>query len=41
LQPLCEDCGQLKGDLMPEEIDIYSDIYFGEEPPDNFEGLFW
>lgn len=41
LQPLCEDCGNLKGDELPEEVDVYSDIYFGPYSSDWFDGLFW
>ena len=41
LQPLCESCGNLKGNKLPEEVDVYSDIYFGPYPSDGYEGLFW
>lgn len=41
LQPLCKACGDLKGDDLPEEVDVYSDIYFGPYPSDGYEGLFW
>jgi len=41
LQPLCQKCGNLKGDDLPEEVDVYSDIYFGPYPSDGYEGLFW
>jgi len=41
LQPLCEVCGNLKGDQLPEEVDVYSDIYFGPYPSDGYSGLFW
>ncbi|MBI2314318.1 MAG: HNH endonuclease [Betaproteobacteria bacterium] len=41
LQPLCERCGQKKGDSQPEEVEVYSDIYFGPYPSDGYEGLFW
>jgi 5-methylcytosine-specific restriction endonuclease McrA len=41
LQPLCEQCGNLKGDEVPREVHVYSDIYFGPYPSDGFEGLFW
>lgn len=41
LQPLCEPCGQKKGDSRPEEVEVYSDIYFGPYPSDGYEGLFW
>lgn len=41
LQPLCEACGQRKGHSLPENIDVWSNIYFGREPSDGYEGLFW
>lgn len=41
LQPLCEACGNKKGDLEPQEVVVYSDIYFGPYPSDGYEGLFW
>jgi hypothetical protein len=41
LQPLCERCGQAKGDGLPEDIEVHSDIYFGPYPSDGFPGLFW
>ena len=41
LQPLCKKCGNLKGNNLPEEIDVYSDIYFGPYPSDGYDGLFW
>lgn len=41
LQPLCEDCGNLKRDDMPDEVDVYLDLYFGPYPSDGYEGLFW
>lgn len=41
LQPLCEHCGDEKGDREPEEVTIYSDMYFGPYPSDGYEGLFW
>ncbi len=41
LQPLCVGCGNLKGDQLPEEVSVYSDLYFGPLPPDSYEGLFW
>lgn len=40
LQPLCETCGNLKGDDLPEEVDVYSDVYFGPYPSDGYMGLF-
>lgn len=41
LQPLCGSCGQRKGQRQPDEVDVYSDIYFGRYPSDGYEGLFW
>lgn len=41
LQPLCEDCGNFKGDDLPDEVDVYSHIYFDPYPSDGYEGLFW
>lgn len=41
LQPLCEPCGNLKGNQLPKEIKVYSTIYFGPYPSDSYEGLFW
>ncbi len=41
LQPLCKSCGNLKGNELPEEIEVYSAIYFGPYPSDSYEGLFW
>lgn len=41
LQPLCESCGNLKEDKLPEEIEVYSTIYFEPYPSDTHEGLFW
>jgi 5-methylcytosine-specific restriction endonuclease McrA len=41
LQPLCEACGQAKGDDLPEEIQVFSDLYFDSPPSDAYEGLFW
>jgi len=41
LQPLCEVCGQEKADTEPSERTIYGDIYFGPQPSDGYEGLFW
>jgi hypothetical protein len=41
LQPLCEDCGQLKGDRIPNEIIVHDIMYFGLYPSDGYEGLFW
>lgn len=41
LQPLCKICGKLKGNRVPTEVTVTSDIYFGPYPPETFEGLFW
>ena len=41
LQPLCEKCGNEKGDDMPSDLEFYSDLYFGPYPSDSYEGLFW
>jgi len=41
LQPLCESCGNRKGNNLPEEIKVSSTIYFGPYPSDGYEGLFW
>lgn len=41
LQPLCEICGNKKGDSMPNEIEIFSTIYFDKYPTEGFEELFW
>ena len=41
LQPLCEACGNLKGDIEPEEVQVFNPIYFTPPPSDGWEGLFW
>ena len=41
LQPLCEKCGQLKGDKIPDEVGVHNAMYFGPYPSDGYEGLFW
>lgn len=41
VQSLCEDCGNNKGDRLPEEVIVYSTIYFGPYPSDGYDGLFW
>ncbi|MDI6755771.1 MAG: HNH endonuclease [Thermodesulfobacteriota bacterium] len=41
LQPLCEGCGNEKGDSIPDEVKVFSDIYFCPYPSDGYEGLFW
>lgn len=41
LQPLCEPCGQAKGDKIPEEVGVHDTMYFGPYPSDGYEGLFW
>lgn len=41
LQPLCEPCGQAKGNRIPEEVGVHDTMYFGPYPSDGYEGLFW
>ena len=41
LQPLCERCGNAKGNSLPDEVDVCSTIYFGTPPSDAYVGLFW
>ncbi|HUI06744.1 MAG TPA: HNH endonuclease [Verrucomicrobiae bacterium] len=41
LQPLCEKCGGEKGNAEPSERAVYNTIYFGPQPSDGYEGLFW
>ncbi len=41
LQPLCEHCGREKADKIPNEVGVYSTIFFGPYPSDSYEGLFW
>jgi hypothetical protein len=41
LQPLCEPCGNAKGDRLPNEVTVYSDSGFLAGRLDSFEGLFW
>ena len=41
LQPLCERCGNAKGDFLPDEVDVSSTMFFGAPPSDAYEGLFW
>jgi len=41
LQPPCKGCGDLKRDDLPDEVDVYLDLYFGPYPSDGYEGLFW
>ncbi len=41
LQPLCGLCNIAKGSSIPEDVAVYSDMYFGPEPSDGYEGLFW
>lgn len=41
LQPLCERCGNAKADFLPEQVDVYSSIFFAAPPSDAYEGLFW
>jgi 5-methylcytosine-specific restriction endonuclease McrA len=41
LQPLCVECGNAKGDRLPEEVDVFSTVFFSAPPSDSYEGLFW
>jgi len=41
LQPLCERCGQLKGNSIPEEVGVHDTMYFSPYPSGGYEGLFW
>ncbi len=41
LQPLCDHCGEKKANKMPDEVEVYSTIFWGPYPPDSYEGLFW
>lgn len=41
LQPLCEECGNRKGDYKSEEVTVHSDMYFRPYPPHHDERLFW
>jgi 5-methylcytosine-specific restriction endonuclease McrA len=41
LQPLCEKCGQKKGNKPAEEVKVYTNMYFEPYPSDAYEGLFW
>jgi HNH endonuclease len=41
LQPLCSECGNTKGDELPEEVDVFSTLFFRSPPSDAYEGLFW
>ena len=41
LQPLCEKCGQKKGNNPSEEVEVYTNMYFEPCPSDAYEGLFW
>ena len=41
LQPLCTTCGNSKGDIEPEEIEVSSTMYFELHPSDSYEGMFW
>jgi 5-methylcytosine-specific restriction endonuclease McrA len=41
LQPLCEACGQKKGDVLPDDVEVWSNMYFFLPPSDGYEGLFW
>lgn len=41
LQPLCEPCGQMKGDADVSEVRVDDDMYFRPYPLDSYEGMFW
>ena len=41
LQPLCERCGNIKGDSNPDVIEIWNTSYFGPYPSDSYEHMFW
>ena len=41
LQPLCEHCGNLKGNNSPEVVEIWNTSYFGPYPSDSYEHMFW
>ena len=41
LQPLCVECGNLKGDQIPEEIQVHSWMYFTSPPSETYEHMFW
>ena len=41
LQPLCEKCGNLKGEQIPDEIQIHSWMYFTPPPYETYEHMFW
>lgn len=41
LQPLCGRCGIEKADNIPDEVTVYSTIFFGPYPSDSYSGLFW
>ena len=41
LQPLCERCGNIKGDKSPETVEIWDTSYFGPYPSDSYGHLFW
>ena len=41
LQALCADCGDAKGDSVPEEVEVFSDTYFSRCPSDAYAGMFW
>ncbi len=41
LQPLCHECGQLKGNKIPDEVGVHDTMYWGPYPSDGYEGLFW
>lgn len=41
LQPLCERCGNIKGDSAPEVIEIFNTSYFEPYPSESYEYMFW
>ena len=41
LQPLCADCGDAKGDSVPDEVEVFCDMHFSRCPSDAYEGMFW
>jgi hypothetical protein len=40
LQPLCEACGNRKGNHQPDEVVVYSAIFFEPYPSDSRESMF-
>jgi hypothetical protein len=41
LQPLCEKCGNAKGDMIPNTVKVFSRIHFDPCHPDSQEEIFW